>query len=311
VESIEFPDLESAEAAFSHTYGKMRLTARGTSRRTRMIRELVGGVELHRLTMDMTFEAEVMPVGAMVFGHLLSGSIISHRPGHIGYYGPGDSYLATQPEDDFRAEVATLDAYAGVLSIGALNQAAATAPGRRAEPIRFTGYEPVSSAAAARWKATFGFIRENAATAARKPLLSSSLTQLLAAAVLSTFPNTAVLEPTIEDRHDAHPRTVKRACAFIEENAHREITIGDIAAAADVTIRTVQLAFRRHLEMTPLAYLRRVRLEHAHRQLLDAAPDTVSIADVAATWGFTSHSHFTAAYRAAYGRRPSQTLRQR
>ena len=59
---------------------------------------------------------------------------------------------------------------------------------------------------------------------------------------------------------------------FIEENAHADITVADIAAAASVTVRAIQLAFRRHLDTTPLEYLRRVRLGHAHRDLLAADP---------------------------------------
>ena len=37
---------------------------------------------------------------------------------------------------------------------------------------------------------------------------------------------------------------------FIDEHAHQDITAADIAGAARVTIRTIQLAFRRHLDTT-------------------------------------------------------------
>jgi predicted DNA-binding protein YlxM (UPF0122 family) len=39
---------------------------------------------------------------------------------------------------------------------------------------------------------------------------------------------------------------VRRAVAFIEEYAHRDISAADIAGAAQVSIRAVQLAFARH-----------------------------------------------------------------
>ncbi|PWW25266.1 helix-turn-helix protein [Geodermatophilus normandii] len=71
----------------------------------------------------------------------------------------------------------------------------------------------------------------------------------------------------------------------------------------------MQLAFRRHLDTTPTAYLRQVRLAQAHRQLREATPgDGVTVTAVAARWGFTP-SRFTAHYRAAYGVTPSSTLR--
>jgi transcriptional regulator GlxA family with amidase domain len=71
----------------------------------------------------------------------------------------------------------------------------------------------------------------------------------------------------------------------------------------------VQLAFRRHLNTTPTAYLRQVRLAQAHEALRDAVPgDGVTVTAVAARWGFTP-SRFTERYRAAYGVLPSHTLR--
>jgi transcriptional regulator GlxA family with amidase domain len=69
------------------------------------------------------------------------------------------------------------------------------------------------------------------------------------------------------------------------------------------------MAFRRHLDTTPMAYLRRVRLQHAHQQLQHAdGQDGQTVTRVALDWGFASASRFAAYYRAAYGRAPSETL---
>ncbi len=105
--------------------------------------------------------------------------------------------------------------------------------------------------------------------------------------------------------------TVGRAVAFIEERARDDIGVADIAAAAFVTVRAVQLAFRRYLDTTPLGYLRQVRLEGAHRELAEADPDRTTVTAIAADWRFTNASRFSAHYRAAYGIPPTQTLRQR
>lgn len=148
-----------------------------------------------------------------------------------------------------------------------------------------------------------------------------------ASARLETLSQTArSYAATLRDqrRHDAEPaaaasgrlprtasRTVGRAVAFIEERASDDIGVADIAAAAFVTVRAVQLAFRRYLGTTPLGYLRQVRLERAHRQLLSADPDRTTVTAVAADWRFANPSRFTAYYRAAYGVPPVQTLRRR
>ena len=82
--------------------------------------------------------------------------------------------------------------------------------------------------------------------------------------------------------HVEHPQVcaplVRQAIDFIQANCARDISMADIAAAINVTPRAVQYMFRRHLDTTPMAYLRRIRLDRAHRDLLAADPshDTVS-----------------------------------
>jgi transcriptional regulator GlxA family with amidase domain len=77
----------------------------------------------------------------------------------------------------------------------------------------------------------------------------STASQLLAASVLQAFPNSAATGTTAEDQHDASPGTLRRAIAFIEASPDTDIGISDIARAACVTPRAVQLAFRRRLRV--------------------------------------------------------------
>ena len=60
------------------------------------------------------------------------------------------------------------------------------------------------------------------------------------------------------DTSTTQPLLLRRAIAFIHDNAHRDITLSDIARSVNVTPRSVQYTFRRHLGTTPLEYLRRV-----------------------------------------------------
>jgi AraC-like DNA-binding protein len=110
------------------------------------------------------------------------------------------------------------------------------------------------------------------------------------------------------DLRPAASETLRRAVAFINEHVRDDIAAADVARAAHVTVRAIQLAFRRHLSITPLGYLRQVRLENAHRELLAAGPGA-NVTTIAADWRFPSPSRFAARYRAAYGVPPSQTLR--
>ena len=191
-----------------------------------------------------------------------------------------------------------------------LTAVAATASDRPRRSWEFSSPQPVSGRAQ-QWRDTAqlvdGLLADSEAAAA--PLILGPAARLLAATALAVFPNTAITEPASNDRRDARPQTVRRAVAFIDEHAHEDITVADIAAAASVTTRAVQLAFRRHLDTTPLDYLRRVRLDHAHHDLLTADPAQDSVTAIAYRWGFPSPSRFAARYRQAYGVPPGHTLR--
>jgi transcriptional regulator GlxA family with amidase domain len=102
---------------------------------------------------------------------------------------------------------------------------------------------------------------------------------------------------------------LRRALAYIDDHADRPVTIADIAGAAHVTVRALQYAFRRHLDTTPLAHLRRVRLAHAHHDLVTADPGTgATVTAIAARWGFHHPGRVAALYRHTYRRAPHETL---
>ncbi|WP_433514362.1 AraC family transcriptional regulator [Nonomuraea sp. CA-143628] len=106
---------------------------------------------------------------------------------------------------------------------------------------------------------------------------------------------------------------LRRARRFCEEHAAEPIGLGDIATAARVNVRTLQAGFREHLQTTPMAYLRNVRLARAHADLLHIAATggRTTVTEVALRWGFMHLSRFAAFYRQTYGHAPSVTLRGR
>jgi AraC-like DNA-binding protein len=58
-----------------------------------------------------------------------------------------------------------------------------------------------------------------------------------------------------------------------------------------------------------MAYVRVVRLRHAHRDLRSADPTHNTVAAIAHRWGLTNLSRFAAAHKTMYGQTPLQTLR--
>lgn len=113
------------------------------------------------------------------------------------------------------------------------------------------------------------------------PILSQHMEELILTQVLTLLPNS--LSDTLVGgaTGGALPYHVKRARDHIHAHAHEAIGVADIAAAAGCGYRTVQNAFKETYHMSPMAYLRLIRLNNVRRALLDGGSEMTSIAQVA------------------------------
>jgi AraC-like DNA-binding protein len=105
------------------------------------------------------------------------------------------------------------------------------------------------------------------------------------------------------------PGSVKRAIDFMHARLTEPLHLEHIARAAQTSPRSLQVAFRKFCGMTPMEYLKRLRLEGARSELLEASSGS-RVADVAYRWGFAHHGMFSASYAKAFGESPSATLRR-
>jgi AraC-like DNA-binding protein len=225
--------------------------------------------------------------------------------------GVGDCFLLP-PDRPYGAAWNSVGATVTTVSIEDLQREAAGLVDQETVKIDFTG--PITPAAGRHWARTIryvlSFVTSNPLLATA-PLARRELSWLVNSAVLACFPNStlAAASPPYRNPGDA-PQPLRRALAFVDEHAGNPITLNDIASAAQLSSRGLQVTFRRHLDTTPLSYLRSVRMERAHRDLLDADPSNgVSVAAVAARWGFTHLGRFATEYKRRYGIYPSRTLR--
>jgi AraC-like DNA-binding protein len=170
---------------------------------------------------------------------------------------------------------------------------------------------PRSRAAGEQWERAFRHLATSLFLLASDDddtdLLQAELRRHALRTTLLTFPSTLSGVADNSAQRRSAPRTVRRAIAYLEEHAHEAITIDDAAAAAGISTRGLQYAFRRAMEMTPTEYLRTVRLSGAHEELRRGGATTVG--EVSKRWGFTSASRFARQYREAYGQNPSRTRR--
>lgn len=198
-----------------------------------------------------------------------------------------------------------------IVNSGALERTARLLYARDDLTVKFSGHAPVNDAAAQR---LFGLVQMVADQQARgllaNDLVRASTYQLLAVSALESF---RLRADRRELRLSANRRAqiFRVASNFIHDFASLPITIDDIAEAADTSVPDLILAFRAHTldETRPTTYLRRVRLEAARQDLIDADPtlgDTVR--KIALRWGFTSPGSFAAHFRHAFGVTPKRVL---
>jgi AraC-like DNA-binding protein len=312
--TFDSDDLELTEDFLSRAYASMRIgSSTPETGRARISRGDLGPVTVDELDLDFDMSYAVTPLGRICLCVVHEGTIRDHvYPGVEDSFGPGDVVSFAPPTQSYAGRVCRARYNITMLDPDLLTQVASTAGTAVGGPVRLTGHRPHSPEAGRRLRDTISYLRDHVLAdpaLAEQPLIASTAAQHLAATVLATFPNTALTDPTAADRRDARPETLRRALAYIDDHADQPITVADIAAAAHVTVRALQYAFRRHLDRTPLAHVRDVRLSHAHRDLLAAAPhDGTTVTAIAARWGFHHPGRFAALYRDAYLRSPSRTL---
>ncbi|MER7397515.1 AraC family transcriptional regulator [Streptomyces sp. NPDC000151] len=141
-----------------------------------------------------------------------------------------------------------------------------------------------------------------------QPVVATGLADSLLTTMLYATPH-QYREELADPATRTCPRPVKRAVDAMQADPAHPFTVLELARIAGVAPRSLQAGFKQHLETTPMAYLRRLRMECAHRDLVAAGPG-VSVTEVAGRWGFTHLGRFAAAYRARYGRLPSQAHRR-
>jgi transcriptional regulator GlxA family with amidase domain len=140
-------------------------------------------------------------------------------------------------------------------------------------------------------------------------LLSAQMRRMLVASVVEAYPG-VFHEADAGSSGVIRPPAVRRAMAYLEDAAAEDVRISDVAAAARLSTRALQEAFRQHLDTTPMAYLKSIRLARAHADLRQASVDGgTTVAAIAYRWGFGNLGRFAADHRREFGRSPGEVLR--
>lgn len=120
-------------------------------------------------------------------------------------------------------------------------------------------------------------------------------------------------EPAANPSLQRRRRVVEQARAYIDAHLSDPVavTVPQLCEHVHVSRRTLQYCFEDVLGMSPLLYMRMLRLNGARRDLLDQSPGGAAIGAVAGAWGMSNFSQFSSDYRKLFGVCPSASIRAR
>lgn len=105
----------------------------------------------------------------------------------------------------------------------------------------------------------------------------------------------------VHEQRDAEGSNLEPLLRWMEENAHRELTLDDIATRATMSSRTLNRRFREQTGTTPLQWLRRSRIRRA-QYLLETTGHSVE--RIALQVGFGSPTSFRDRFKRLVGTSP-------
>jgi AraC-like DNA-binding protein len=103
---------------------------------------------------------------------------------------------------------------------------------------------------------------------------------------------------------------VRRSRDLVLSAEGEPVTVLDICRACRLSRRAIQTIFLRETGVTPLVYLRAIRLNEVRIKLMSSARDELAIGELAARFGFYHLSHFAADYHSLFAELPSETPRR-
>jgi AraC-like DNA-binding protein len=175
------------------------------------------------------------------------------------------------------------------------------------EPVEFA---PAIGAASGHGRRLVGMLHWAAAESERGAVLGHALVAarfeafVLDALLLFQPHNYADALRCVERR--VAPRDVRRALDFIHANLAQPLTLSDLVAVSGVPGRTLLEHFRAARGVSPMRYVRDLRMQRVREELASGSADQV--ADCALRWGFAHAGRFSVEYRRRFGESPSATL---
>ena len=241
-----------------------------------------------------------------------TGRMQARHAGHEVVAGPSTGVVFGPGNPVYTMHDANSAELAVKIERAALEQELATLLGRPVDgPIELPPAVDLSAGPGHSWSRLVRLLRdelEHQEGLIYQPLIAEQLRSSVLSGLLLSLPH-KYLDELTGPAAAGPPRALRRVVDAIHDEPERAFTVGDLAAIAGMSVRSLQEGFRRHLGCAPMTYLQQVRLAQARETLRRADPAQVTVATVAHRWGFAHLGRFASAYRARFGEAPSETLR--
>ena len=138
-------------------------------------------------------------------------------------------------------------------------------------------------------------------------LIASQLDQLITTCLLSAHHHNYTNQSNDLKTTTVRPKHVRFVQEYIEMHISEPITPELLANVAGVSLRSLYSGFKDFLGVSPMQYLRDVRMDKVRNEITSG--QALSVTGVAMKWGFTHMGRFSCEYRKRYNETPSETLR--
>lgn len=118
------------------------------------------------------------------------------------------------------------------------------------------------------------------------------------------------MPPQAGEEQSNAPSYLVSAVEYIEAHFDHPLTIDDVARHSRVSARMLQMSFRKFKGVTPMSFLKTVRLERARAALQSGAQSRGTVTRVALEHGFAHLGQFAIEYKQRFGESPSETLQR-
>ncbi|WP_439870376.1 helix-turn-helix transcriptional regulator [Pseudomonas syringae] len=140
--------------------------------------------------------------------------------------------------------------------------------------------------------------------------VANSLKETLIGFMLYNFDNN--YSRILHDTHEVAiptPHEIKLAAEYMASSTDPELTVGEVAMVAGVSVRSLQTGFKRYKNMRPIEFLRAERLQKS-KMLLSTDGAVAGPQHAANQVGFLNYQVFCKYYIQAFGEHPNTTFQK-